>query len=619
MASWSHYALLSIRPLLFATRYSLLAAVFASLWLLDRAFAAQLDPYAFYLLRLIGINLILAVSLNLIMGFTGQFSLGHAGFMAVGAYAAAATSKWLVAHSPALAHSPVWQSLVFLGVTVLGGLAAALAGLIVGLPTLRLRGDYLAIATLGFGEIIRVTFVNLEVVGGARGLTDIPPLGVTPLTSHFLWIALWAAVTLWVIYRIVRCTRGIAFQAIREDELAAGCVGINTTYYKVLAFVLGAFFAGVAGALFAHDPDQRYINPDTFKFMKSIEAVVMVIVGGMGSLTGSVMAASVLTVLPETLRSIGEYRMVLYALLLIALMLTRPQGLLGGWELSWRRREEISPDDLEQPLQPYRPTGEPLLRLRDCTMQFGGLVAVRDFRLALRDGELVGLIGPNGAGKTTVFNLVTGIYTPTAGEILLDSRRLDGQPPHLIARWGVARTFQNIRLFKELSVLDNVRAAFVHQAGYSFWAAVLALPHHQKREREIERKCLALLKLFGLHERRHEKAKNLPYGDQRRLEIVRALALAPKVLLLDEPTAGMNPAETQAIMHLIKRLNDEWGLTILLIEHDMRVVMGICQRVIVMDFGEIIAEGSPEQIRTDPKVIAAYLGEPMEVETPADE
>jgi branched-chain amino acid transport system ATP-binding protein len=252
-------------------------------------------------------------------------------------------------------------------------------------------------------------------------------------------------------------------------------------------------------------------------------------------------------------------------------------------------------------------------------MQFGGLVAVRDFRLALRDGELVGLIGPNGAGKTTVFNLVTGIYTPTAGEILLDSRRLDGQPPHLIARWGVARTFQNIRLFKELSVLDNVKAAFVHQAGYSFWEAVLALPRQQEKEREIERKCLALLKFFGLHERRHEKAKNLPYGDQRRLEIVRALALAPKVLLLDEPTAGMNPAETQAVMHLIKRLNDEWGLTILLIEHDMRVVMGICQRVIVMDFGEIIAEGSPEQIRTDPKVIAAYLGEPMEVETPADE
>jgi branched-chain amino acid transport system ATP-binding protein len=189
----------------------------------------------------------------------------------------------------------------------------------------------------------------------------------------------------------------------------------------------------------------------------------------------------------------------------------------------------------------------------------------------------------------------------------------------LIARWGVARTFQNIRLFKELSVLDNVKAAFVHQAGYSFWEAVLALPRQQEKEREIERKCLALLKFFGLHERRYEKAKNLPYGDQRRLEIVRALALAPKVLLLDEPTAGMNPAETQAVMHLIKRLNDEWGLTILLIEHDMRVVMGICQRVIVMDFGEIIAEGSPEQIRTDPKVIAAYLGEPMEVETPADE
>ena len=594
-------------------------AVGVSLWLLDRIFVAWLDPYAFYLLRLVGINVMLAVSLNLIMGFTGQFSLGHAGFMAVGAYTAAATSKWLVAQMPAAVQQPAVQPFIFLAMTLLGGTVAAIAGLIVGLPTLRLRGDYLAIATLGFGEIIRVMFVNLEVVGGARGLTDIPALGEVPFASHFLWVALWAAATVWVIYRLVRCTRGIAFQCIREDELAAACVGINTTYYKVLAFVIGAFFAGVAGALFAHDPSQRYINPDTFKFMKSIEAVVMVIVGGMGSLTGSVFAAGVLTALPELLRSIGEYRMVLYALLLIVMMLVRPQGLLGSWELTWRRRREM-------PLEPL-PANAPrasagsdavLLQLRNCTMQFGGLVAVRDFHLQLRDGELVGLIGPNGAGKTTVFNIITGVYQPTAGEIWLGGVRLNGQPPHRIAQMGIARTFQNIRLVKELSVLDNVRAAFVHQAGYSFWAAVLALPHQEARERAIEQRCAALLHLFGLHERMHEKAKNLPYGDQRRLEIVRALALSPKVLLLDEPAAGMNPAETQGLMHLIKHLNEAWGLTILLIEHDMRVVMGICQRVIVMDFGEIISEGSPEQIRRDPKVIAAYLGEPLEVEAPAD-
>ncbi len=594
-------------------------ATLIAFWFIDRACAVWLDPYAFYLLRLIGINLMLAISLNLIMGFTGQFSLGHAGFMAVGAYAAAATSKWLVAHYPSIAQQPALKLSIFLATTLLGGVMAAISGLVVGLPTLRLRGDYLAIATLGFGEIIRVAFVNLEVVGGARGLTDIPPLGETAFVSHFLWVALWAAVTLWVIYRLVRCTRGIAFQCIREDELAAASIGINTTYYKVLAFVVGAFFAGVAGSLFAHDPSQRYINPDTFKFMKSIEAIVMVIVGGMGSLTGTVMAAGFLTVLPELLRSIGEYRMVLYSVLLIVMMLMRPQGLLGGWELTWRRRRKVDfePIHAKQKMQLASSDGV-ILNLRNCTMQFGGLVAVRDFHLQLRKGELVGLIGPNGAGKTTVFNIVTGVYKPTAGEIWLDSIRLDSQLQHRIAQFGVARTFQNIRLFKELSVLDNVRAAFVHRAGYSFLSAVLALPHQEEEEQAIERKCVALLRLFGLQERMNEKAKNLPYGDQRRLEIVRALALSPKVLLLDEPTAGMNPAETQELMQLIKHLNEDWGLTILLIEHDMKVVMGICQRVVVMDFGEIIAEGSPEQIQRDPKVIAAYLGEPMEAKESAD-
>jgi len=315
-----------------------ITAVLAALWLSDLACHRLLDPYVFLLLVLIGINVVLAVSLNLINGFTGQFSLGHAGFMAVGAYTAASLTIFFHTRMPSLAHSAFALPVLFMGALIAGGLMAAAAGLAVGLPTLRLRGDYLAIATLGFGEIIRVIFVNMEAVGGPRGLTDIPnfaelrtPGDVVVLTKLF-WVALWAVLTAWIIRNLVRSTRGKAFLCIRDDETAAEAVGINTTRHKVLAFVIGAFFAGVAGGLFAHH--QRYINPDDFKFMKSVEVVVMVILGGMGSLGGSLTGAISLTLLPEFLRVIGEYRLVIYALLLILLMLLRPQGILGGREVS---------------------------------------------------------------------------------------------------------------------------------------------------------------------------------------------------------------------------------------------------------------------------------------------
>jgi branched-chain amino acid transport system permease protein len=317
------------------------AALAALGWLLDR----YLNAYYLNILVRIGINIILAVSLNLINGFTGLFSIGHAGFMAIGAYTSAAVSVY---GGPGLHGAldsitgPACADLVLLAIALAAGSAlAALAGLLVGVPTLRLKSDYLAIATLGFGEIIRVVILNLDVVGGARGFTGIPAL------AGFSWVYLFVVATIVTVNRMVRSARGLAFLAVREDDLAADVMGIDSTRYKVTAFLVGSFFAGIAGGLFAHF--DAYLHTNSFTFMRSIEIIVMVVLGGMGSISGSVASAALLTLLPELLRRVGEYRMVIYSLTLIVLMLTRPQGVLGDRELNlrplfarlrWRRREE---------------------------------------------------------------------------------------------------------------------------------------------------------------------------------------------------------------------------------------------------------------------------------------
>jgi len=307
-----------------------LAVLVAVIFLVGRSLPAVVNPYLLQIITLCGISIILAVSLNLINGFTGQFSLGHAGFMAVGAYLSAAFTyylarDWVAALAARGLPAAVGEAILFLAALLLGGGVAAVAGLVVGLPSLRLRGDYLAIVTLGFGEIIRVIFLNIEAVGAARGFSDIPAW------SGLTWVLLWTALTIAVVWNVVHSTHGRAFISVREDEIAAEALGIDTTRYKVVAFVVGAFFAGVAGGLFAHY--LAYVHTNSFSFIKSIEIVIMVVLGGMGSITGSVLAAIILTLMPEVLRPVKDYRMVLYSFLLIVLMISRPQGLLGTREL----------------------------------------------------------------------------------------------------------------------------------------------------------------------------------------------------------------------------------------------------------------------------------------------
>jgi len=602
----------------------------------------------------------LALGLNIVVGFAGLLDLGYAAFFAIGAYTYGAfasfqiepawSSFWepfqwlgLVAHTGDVVHFTVsfWLMLP------ISAAVAAFFGVLFGAPTLRLKGDYLAIVTLGFGEIVPIVARNGQsVTNGAMGLNGVaaPQLfgwsfGVRAWPYYYVGVAL-VALLIFTSTRLKSSRIGRAWMAIREDEIAAAAMGINRVKFKLLAFAIGAAFAGATGTYFV--AKLQTATPEMFMFPVSVMILVMIVFGGIGSVWGVVLGALILQILQswilqdlsQWLHALGRLINVqwlqqielvqsiemIFGIILVAMMLYRRQGLIPA------TRPVQALSMAEQTAQvttggvPHierlgvlaaarSSSDEPLLDIKDMTVRFGGLVALRSVDLTVPAHSVVAVIGPNGSGKSTLFNAVTGLVTPDSGTVRFAGDDITRLPPHRVLDRGMARTFQNLRLFPSLTVLENVMIGRHARLSTGAFGALLQLPRTKHEEEAARVQCLEILSIFGnrLIPRVDHVVSSLSYANRRRVEIARALASGPKLLLLDEPTAGMNPAETLELAEQIKNLN-QLGLTIVLIEHKLDVVVRLAHKVVVLDHGEKIAEGTPDAVRHDEEVMRAYLG-----------
>jgi branched-chain amino acid transport system permease protein len=552
----------------------------------------------------VGLYTLVAIGLVLLTGIAGLISFGQAAFVGMGAYTAAyltityGVSPWFT----------VWIGLVVTG----------LAALVLGWITLRMSGHYLPLATIAWGLSLFYLLGNVDALGKYDGLLGIPPInffGIALSTGRHFFYLVWIIVIVAAIAvtHLLDSRAGRALRAVKGGVTMAEAMGIDTFRVKVTAFVLAALLASVSGWLFAHF--QRTVNPSPFGLNMGIEYLFMAVLGGVGHVWGALVGAGVVQILqdqlqvwlPRLMGSSGNYEIIVFGILLVLVLQYARDGLWAFVEgLLPRVRRQVDWAAAEAlPARPRPPHGQVVLDVRAVRKEFGGLVAVNDVSFEVRAGEILGLIGPNGAGKSTTFNLVTGVLPATRGEVALLGRRIEALRSREIARLGVSRTFQHVKMIAGMTVLENVALGAHLRGRHGVPAAMLRLDRAEERRllREAERQ----LQRIGIGELMHEQAGNLALGQQRLMEIARALSADPILLLLDEPAAGLRLKEKEGLANVLRQLRGE-GLSILLVEHDMDLVMGLVDRVVVMEFGNKLIEGAPEEVQASPAVRAAYLG-----------
>jgi len=569
--------------------------------------------YFKFLLILVFIYAIVSIGLNILIGYAGQFSLGHAGLMAIGAYLSAIVSMALGEY-PVL----VWTGAnVWIGMLA-GTIAAGLAGAALAFPALRLKGPYLAMVTIAFGWVIWKTLLNwTSVTGGDLGITAIPRprfgAEIFGVTAYY-YLAGGLMIAAFALQRnLVFSDFGRKIRALKHDEVAAASVGIDVHREKVAVFVISATFAGLGGALFAHL--QNFINPDDFQFVNSIFFLLTILFGGAGTLVGPLIGAALLTLIPELLQDAERFRLIIFAVLILITLFFLPRGVAGMLPVAQSRRgsprSEASPGpvavEISGGVSSARTDESPTLTVTGIGKRFGGVTALKDVSMAIETGRVHALIGPNGAGKTTLVNILSGFYRPDGGSIVVANRETRLLSLHHAARLGISRTFQTIKLFGEMTAREHVMVGCELQSEAGVIDALLHDARHRDEERRRRELADALLEFVGLAARADAPATSLAYGHRRLLEIARALAGRPRVLLLDEPAAGLVAGEIETLALLIEKLR-AGGLAIVLIEHHMDLVVAVSDAITVLDYGEVISRGTVEAVRRDPRVVEAYLG-----------